>query len=86
MFPEPDVERGGDPSEGASRRLRHHLRALPHLGRSPPRRPRSLLLLQVSVFYNMGLRGHRTEFLSAEIFLAVIAYLLSVLDRFDPLN
>ena len=46
-----DVRAAGDgwAGGGTASRLRHHLRALPRLRRSPPRRPRDIHLLQVSI-------------------------------------
>ena len=46
-----DVRAAGDGGAGnsAAGRLRHHLRALPRLRRSPPRRPRNIHITQVRI-------------------------------------
>ena len=46
-----DVRAAGDggAGSGAAGRLRHHLRALPRLRRSPPRRPRNIHIIQVRI-------------------------------------
>ena len=51
-----DVRAAGDGGAGggAAGRLRHHLRALSRLRRSPPRRPRDIRLFQVSISHEQN--------------------------------